>query len=172
MAETRRFVLTPASEVRYQGYHPAHNWEGVSRALRGTITLQDGHTLQLPLQICLPARSFSSGNRNRDSNALSAIAADKHPKLCLLVQSIEVLERQSTGAVTVGRLKASGLLHLNGVAKPLSLVMDGRLEGNKLTATGQFPVTLSEFHVKLPALLFVPIEDHIDVTVTLDAVEQ
>lgn len=172
LAETRSFTLTPASEVRYKGYHQAHNWEGVSRALRGTLTLQDGNVLQAPMQVCLPARSFSSGNRNRDSNALSAIAADKHPDICLIVQRVDVLESQPDGTATVGRLKVSGRLRFHGVEKPLTLVMDGRLEGKKLTATGQFPVSLSEFHVKRPSLLFIPIEDRIDVTVTLDAIEQ
>ena len=166
-AAGRTFSLTSDSEIRYTGVHATHTWEGVSHALKGEIRLDDASLSALPITLSVPVRSFDSGNRNRDSNALVTMEAGRFPQTSVRIDSIEVLKKDAGPNPAHGQARLKGVLTFHGVTRPLSFVLDGQVQGNRLIATGQFSFLLSEFQVKRPSLLFVAMDDKIDVAVHL-----
>ncbi|MBC7542582.1 MAG: YceI family protein, partial [Candidatus Sericytochromatia bacterium] len=106
----------------------------------------------------------------RDSNALTYLEAGKFPKVCLRVDTVTVLKKPTGGATQQGQARIGGVLTFHGVTRPVSLLLNGQLTGDTLTADGQFSVLLSDFQVKRPELLFVPITDSITVSVHLNAI--
>jgi polyisoprenoid-binding protein YceI len=165
-AAPRSFTIQPDSVIRYSGHHPAHEWTGVSHFLRGTFRLDpDAPALDTPVTVAVPVRSFDSGNRNRDSNALATLDASRFPQVSLRIDRVTGFRRDGNkGSATV-----EGTLTFHGVAKPVSFPINGQLDGNRLSATAAFPVSITAHGIQTPKLLFVPMNDVIDVTVQLNA---
>lgn len=166
LAAPRTFTIQPDSVVSYSGHHPAHNWTGVSHLLRGTFQLDpESPALPGPVTVALPVRSFDSGSRNRDSKALGILEAGRFPQVSLRIERVSGFKRDGNkGSATV-----DGTLTFHGVAKPVSFPITGQLDGNHLTATASFPVSLSAHGMAVPQLLFVPMDDAIRVNVQLSA---
>jgi polyisoprenoid-binding protein YceI len=169
-AAARTFTLAPDSTIEYRGTHPAHRWTGVSHAVAGTITLDGEDAPTLPVTLCVPVRSFDSANRNRDSNALTYLDAGRFPKVCVRIDTMTVLEKPGGGNVHHGKARLGGVLTFHGVTRPLSLLLEGEFTGDRLRADGEFTLLLSDFQIKRPALLFVPMDDTITGAVHLRAV--
>lgn len=165
-AAPRTFTILPDSTITYSGHHPAHDWKGVSHALRGTFQLDpDAPALQTPVTVSVPVRSFDSGNRNRDSKALATMDAARFPQASLRIDRVSGFKRDGNrGSATV-----DGTLTFHGVAKPVSFPITGQLDGNRLTATASFPISATGHGMTLPQLLFVPMDDTIRVNVQLSA---
>jgi polyisoprenoid-binding protein YceI len=169
-AAPRTFTILPDSSVTYAGHHPAHEWKGVSRMLRGTFQLDpDAPALETPVTISVPVRSFSSGNRNRDSNALASLDASRFPQVSLRIDRLMDVKREAAGAGAKGMAVVEGVLTFHGVSKPISFPISGQFDGNRLQATASFPVSVTAHGIERPKLLFVPMDDRIDITVQLNA---
>lgn len=59
------------------------------------------------------------------------------------------------------KLEIGGKLTFHGITKPITIDALQKWENNKLTVTGNFVVSLTEFKVERPSLLMIPVKDEL-----------
>jgi polyisoprenoid-binding protein YceI len=67
----------------------------------------------------------------------------------------------SSVTTTANSIKVTGKLFFHGVTKDLTFEAIPKWEGNKLTVTGKFQISLTEYKVERPSLLLVPVNDEL-----------
>ena len=144
------------TEISYTVTHPFHEATGVSTKgeVRGLVTPEE-----VKVEARVPADSFDSGNANRDSNALSVIEAAKYPYV--------VFKGTGTPCEATGGtcdLVLDGSLTFHGVKKsyrvPVTLKAD---KTGRLACDFKFTVSLSAHKVEVPSLMFIPLDDKMEV---------
>ncbi|MNX92419.1 YceI-like domain protein [compost metagenome] len=167
-AEPLRYTFTPESTVTYHVSHPLHGATGVSHQLAGTISLMPGANpeLVIPLRLSVPLASFDSGNRNRDRNMLSVMSAARYPEAVLVIERVTWINKQTSGSQTSAEGTGMGSLTLKGVSRPITVSLNGSLNGPRLEVNSRFSVLLSEYGIERPSLLFRPIDDRVDLDIT------
>lgn len=143
------------SEIQYQVIHKFHTVIGKTRKI-------EGRTLVAPpsadLMIRIDAASFDSGDGNRDAHQKEVIAAHKFPY-------IEFRAKLADGEK--GQIHADGKLLFHGIEKPLTTIVKLTPIDGDWRADLEFSFKLSDFNVERPSLLFVKIEDNVDIRGTL-----
>ena len=163
-ADTVTYGFGAGSEITYYVVHPMHHVKGVSKALKGKVTLS-ADKLSLPLTFSLPLTSFSSGNANRDNNAAFALDVTRYPTATLTVTKFTETKRSVAGKVATVAGTASGRLGLHGLTHPVTIPLTGTIAADGLTVDGEMTIKLTDYGVARPALLGMPIEDDVRVTV-------
>lgn len=159
----RTWAVAPGSVLAYELVHKFHVVEGVSRAVEGRARLlPDGG-----LQVMVRARvdSFDSGNGNRDADMRAAVEAASYPFVTLKAAGAlpPVTAYPTTVEVT---LRAELTFH--GRTKPVDVPVKVRFESpGRVHVESVFAVSLEAFEVHRPSLLFVKVEDRLDVTASL-----
>jgi len=151
------------STLTYHVSHPLHHIEGVSHAARGKGICKVGVCNFL---VAVPVKTFQSGDTNRDLHMIEVVArravshgggAQTMPQSGLKGGSIDVnLSVQFAGQTAL----------YNNV--PFKLVP----EGAEIRAVGTIPTTVSDFKMKPPELLAMPISNDIPVSVDMTWKEQ
>ncbi|MEB3204930.1 MAG: YceI family protein [Candidatus Sericytochromatia bacterium] len=171
-------VAAPASYVfgrdvrtTYRVVHPLHVSVGTSDQMQGTVRVLDASqaTLELPLRLRVPVRSFRSGNRSRDRNMALVMQADRHPVVELVLDSVVWRERRATpdGLSLVG--EAAGKVQVRGVQQPVRIALSGRLRPDVLTVEASFPISLDAHGVERPSLMLRPVDDEVLLSVEATA---
>lgn len=159
----RTFAVAGGSTVSYRLAHPLHAVEGTSRTLEGRARwLPDG-----AVQIMVRARvdGFDSGNSNRDAHMLEVMDAARVPWVLLKAVAADV---RVDGWPAEREVPIRGELELHGVSRPVSLTARVRFPTpDRVEVEASFPVSLTEHEVARPRLLFMPVEDRLDVTAKL-----
>lgn len=152
------------SELVYEVHHPLHEVRGVSRDVRGELALtSEAPYLRLPARLSTPLSSFGSGNRNRDSNALSALSASRFPEAIVEIRRLD-LERAERSGYWEARGLAEGEVTLRGVGRPFRADVLAQLgEAGKLLVRARFGLSLTAHRVERPSLLFMPVDDRVDI---------
>lgn len=163
-APTTTYAFGPDSVVRYTLVHPAHTVRGQTGKLQGTLTLKGGK-LQTPVTLKVPVASFDSGNSNRDANAAQALSALRFPYATLAVSQFQEASRVKDGGAERVAGTATGTLTLRGVTKPVSIPLTAAIAPGRVTVSGSFTLSLTAYGVPRPALIFVPVEDTVAVSV-------
>ncbi len=169
-AEATRYVLSSDSEIRYSGAHPMHRWEGISRSLRGEFGIEAGR-IALPIELSVPVRSFSSGNRNRDKHALEVLEAFRHPRLILRAQEITFADRKEAD-LFMGHARLRGQLAIRGLERPVETVLEFTPNGPDVQFEGRFTIRLSDYGIQRPAFMMIPMEDELGIEVKGRAIAQ
>jgi len=151
------WVLKP-STLTYHVSHPLHHVEGVSHAARGKGECHAGICNFLA---AVPVKSFDSGDTNRDLHMLQVVRGAQFP---LVVVRTQLPESDLKGGSIEADLTvtfAGETAHYQRV--PLKLVP----EGKDLRVVGTIPTTVSDFKIKPPELLAMPISNNIPVDVDM-----
>jgi len=148
------FSHKTSSWISYEGKHPLHSWKAVCREVDCVVTYDEDESKLETVAISAKVMAFDSRNTNRDSHALEALEALSYPKINFTSAQLSRSESD---------LIINGSLNFHGVTKPLTIIAKTYTEGKVIRVEGAFPITLSEFKVERPALLFVKIEDKIKV---------
>lgn len=146
-----------SSSIRYNGYHVAHDWSGVSTAAKGILIREEGVPQRIAISV--PLNSFDSNSSNRDSNALRVLNALKFPEVRFYSENIREIDTES--------VELSGFFELNGLRKEYRLILKVQEYENSYEISGEFKVNLLDFDLKLPRFLLKPIDENIDLTVNL-----
>jgi polyisoprenoid-binding protein YceI len=159
----RTFAVTEGSTVAYHLVHKLHSVEGISRAIEGRARwLPDG-----TVQVLVRARvdSFDSGNSNRDAHMKEVLEAARLP----WVQLKAVAEGLSAEPYPVEReLLLRGALELHGVTREVAIAARVRLpSADRAEVVAEFPVSLTEHGVERPSLLFVKVDDRLEISAKL-----
>jgi polyisoprenoid-binding protein YceI len=157
------FDAAPGSTLSYRLVHRFHTVTGVSRAVEARARLQPDGTLQVMVRV--PVESFESGNSNRDAHMREAVDAAEHPFVVFRGVAAGALPASVPGDLVVplrGELSFRG--RTLSVAPSVSV---SYRTPRHAVVEGSFPVSLEAFGVERPSLLFVKVEDRIDIQVHL-----
>ncbi len=159
----RTYAVAPGSVLAYRLVHKFHVVDGVSKAVEGRARLLPGGGVQAMVRARVD--SFDSGNGNRDSDMREATEAARHPFVTL--KAVGTLTEPASYPADV-ELTLRGELTFHGRTRPVEVPVKVRFETPERAAVeGGFAVSLDAFEVRRPALLFVKVEDRVDVTATL-----
>ena len=152
-----RVSFSDSSTISYKGYHPAHNWEGVSKKLKGGVICKDSTFSDCIIKVIVPLDSFDSGSSGRDSNMLFYTESNKYPFVKFSSNSFNM--KNVIGAEN----NLSGILEFHGIKDTTSIQINILNQGSMLSGLAQFSISLDRYNVEKPQLLFVPISDNIDI---------
>jgi polyisoprenoid-binding protein YceI len=164
--------LQPQSKLWIEGTSTVRGFSckaGVVNALvdtRGTgavTQILGGDKAVLAMDLKVPAEKLDCGNGTMNEHMLKALKADENPTILFRLVSYDIARGQ--GAAT-GTLR--GVLTLGGVQKPMTIVAEGKPEGDQLRVTGQAEVKMTDFDLKPPTLMFGRIKVNENVMVKFD----
>jgi polyisoprenoid-binding protein YceI len=162
------YTFSAASKVRYTLVHRMHTVVGTSGKLDGTVSVAGGD-VAVPFTVRVPLASFSSGNASRDANALQALGALRFPAAVLVVERLDHDWKTYKPGTVGGRLDFKGTAHgtlaLHGVTRPVAIPVTGWAMPLDAFVGAKFAVSLAEYGIPAPKLLFIPVEDRVEVEV-------
>jgi hypothetical protein len=147
------------STLTYHVSHPLHEADGISHAAKGKGICHAGECNFL---VAVPVKSFDSGNSNRDLHMLQVASGAAFP---LVIVRFHVPEAQLSSATIHADLEiqfAGVTFHYRQVA------FQRTSRGNETEVTGTIPLELTDFKIKPPELLAIPMKN--DVPVRVDTV--
>lgn len=146
-----------SSSIRYNGYHVARDWSGVSTAAKGILILEEGVPQRIAISV--PLNSFDSNSSNRDSNALRVLNALKFPEVRFYSENIREIDAKT--------VELSGFFELNGLGEDYRIILYAEEKDNLYEISGEFKVNLLDFDLKLPRFLLKPIDENVELAVNL-----
>ena len=147
------------STLTYHISHPLHDADGVSHAARGKGFCHAGGCNFL---VAVLVNSFTSGNSNRDLHMLQVTGGARFPVVTVRFQ----LPGAALGSAT---LRANLQIQFAGqTAEYNQVLFHETKKGNMIQVSGTIPLKLSDFKIKRPELLAMPISN--DVPVHVDTV--
>jgi len=146
------------SKVTYTLVHKAHTVVGVAKKdIEGKVKISKGAA---QLMVRVPVANFDSENSNRDTHMKEAVEASKHPNVELKAVAEGVTPGTNGKAVLKGKLTFHGITH--DVEVPIDIVWSG---AKSAKVTGKFSISLDAYKVERPSLLFVKVEDKLDLAI-------
>jgi hypothetical protein len=160
-ASAQSFSVESGS-VTYHVVHKLHRVDGVSKKVVGKAILKDG---KLQAAVRVPADSFDSGNVNRDAHQKEAMEAARYPVVELKV--IGDVPPPAHFPVTQ-KLQLQAQVSLHGTEQLLPVAVEIAWESPlRARVTTHFAVSLDKFHVERPSLMFVKVDDPLEIDATL-----
>ena len=142
------------SFISYDGRHPAHNWTGVSKEIKGSFVFDLINPTSSNVDLFVPVFSFDSKNSNRDSNMLDVIEDYFYPTVSFT--SSEITKEDNGYLIT-------GILFFHGVKKEITIPVNLILDNKKIIVDADFSVSLSDYEIKRPSLLTIKMKDDISI---------
>ena len=140
------------SFISYDGRHPAHNWTGVSKEIKGSFIFDKDNPTASNVDIFVPVFSFDSKNSNRDSNMLDVIEDYFYPTVSFTSSGIIKKENQ---------YYIKGLLFFHGIKKEITIPVNFTLDDKKIKVDADFSISLTDYKIKRPSLLTIKMKDDI-----------
>ena len=167
-AAPRTFTVADGSILTYRLVHKLHAVEGISRSVEGKVRwLQDG-----TVQVMIRARvdSFDSGNSNRDAHMKEVTEAQRLPFVSVKAVAEGLRVERFPAELEV---PLRGVLVFHGVTRELAIAAHVRFPSpERAEVEASFPVSLTAHGVERPSLLFVKVDDRLELgarlTLTLD----
>ncbi|MCX7740569.1 MAG: YceI family protein [Meiothermus sp.] len=141
--------------VTYAASYTLGRWEGTNTSLQGVVRW-DRQTGAASGRVCVDLARFDSGNPLRDADARGVFDVNRYPQSCLEVERIVLLGEE---------VVLSGILEISGVRRGVRV--RGRLlqEGSVYRFSGGFNTSFSEWRLTPPSLLFLRVNDPVEVWV-------
>lgn len=153
-----------ASSISYHMVHKLHKFDAISKKIEGKVKILP--TGQAQIVVRAPVESFDSGNSNRDAHMKEVTQAAQFPQvefkgLC------DSCAMPATFPTTVDKM-LKGELNFHGVKKSLELPVKLTYESPTLVkATAQLAVSLDEFKIERPSLMFAKVEDALKLDINI-----
>lgn len=155
-----------ASSIGYHMVHKLHKFDALSKKVEGKVKILPTGAAQIAMRA--PVESFDSGNSNRDAHMKEVTEAARFPQVEFkgLCDSCAL---PATFPTTVDKtIKAELTFH--GVKKALEVPVKLTFESaTRIRAVAHLSVSLDEFKIERPSLLFAKVDDELklDVDVVL-----
>jgi hypothetical protein len=165
-AAPQTFTVVPGSTLSYHLVHKFHAVTGVSRSIEGKARVLADGTVQVMVRA--PLRSFDSGDSNRDGHMLEVTDAARNPYV--IFKGVGTLASPTIYPAQV-KVKLTGELTLK-TPRPVDVPVTVEFQTpERATLDCAFPVSLEEHQVERPSLMFVKVDDvvEIDAKLTLEA---
>ena len=154
-------IIQSESSIEYFGSHPTHNFSGHASVIQLLSDCNKSNTKGLcDLEFKAPIISLNSGNDNRDNNMLNYLKAFSYPEIKMYFDNFEVKEYSGEFI--------DGSIYIHGVNLDISipLVVSNQLN-DKYVVSSTFSIYLDQFNINIPKLLFIPINNEIQIKVEL-----
>jgi polyisoprenoid-binding protein YceI len=156
----RAYAVDPAaSEVVYHLVHKLHHVDGRTHRVEGRALLAPDGRAQVELR--LPMDSFDSGNVNRDAHMKEVVESAKFPTLELkaLCPGLKLPPPgQSQIVACKAQIDLHGVKQLEDIKVEVTPGADGSVRG-----VSHFPISLDAFHIERPSLMFVKVDDAVEI---------
>ena len=143
------------SFISYDGKHPAHNWTGISKEIKGSFMFDQDQPILSSVDLYVPVFSFDSRNSNRDSNMLDVIEDYFYPSVSFTSLSVTKEEDQ---------YYINGVIFFHGIKKEVMLPVDFIVDNGIIVVDTNFDINLSDYNIKRPSLLTIRMKDKIKIT--------
>ncbi len=145
------------SYIQYFIRHPLHNVRAVNYDAKFLIEFDIKENKILKAEAIADVTKFDSGNSNRDSHVMEVIEALKYPTVSFKSNDIK-MEGEN--------IIAKGLLTFHGVTREITMIGKVKFNDHKtLIVEGNFQISLTDFKVKRPTLLFIPSDDTLKLSI-------
>jgi polyisoprenoid-binding protein YceI len=163
--------LNGPSTLTYTLVHPMHVIQGVSHGVTCKVSINND-TAKSEIACSAPLISFESGNDSRDSHMLEVVEALRYPEVQFSGHPTgHVAGSASESAKPSGGEKwlVTGDLKFHGYTYPIRFTVVPTFSEGRVRIVGAFPISLTEFHIKRPSLLFVPVQDTVRIAIDVTA---
>jgi polyisoprenoid-binding protein YceI len=157
-AQAPRYGLE--GRVTYSASYAWGRWQGSNPSLAGTVTWNPGSG-EMGGKVCVDLTRFDSGNPLRDADGRGVFEVNRYPQSCLIPTKLTV---QGENAVLVGSLD------LHGVQREIRASGTLTKDGATYAFRGGFSTRFSEWNLNRPTLIFVTVDDPVQVSVEVQAV--
>jgi len=158
-AEPRvRSFSVASGTLTYRVVHKLHEVEGATHSVEGRALLQQDGSAKV--QVRAKVASFDSGNANRDVHMREVTHEPIH-SYASVKGTLQGLRLPLAAPV---ELAMSATIELNGERQRASIPISFSQDGPRIRATFSFPISLDFFRVERPELLFIKVEDRVQVT--------
>ena len=147
-------IDTEESFISYDGKHPAHNWTGISKEIKGSFIFDKDDPILSSVDLYVPVFSFDSKNSNRDSNMLDVIEDYFYPVVSFTSSSITKKENQ---------YYINGILFFHGIKKEMVIPVNFNTDNQKIIVDTSFSISLSDYKIKRPSLLTIKMKNDITI---------
>jgi polyisoprenoid-binding protein YceI len=152
----RSFSLQEGT-LTYSVIHRLHQVEGRTRSVEGRALVQGDGSAKV--QVRAKVASFDSGNANRDAHMREATHEPVH-SYASVKGTLEGLRLPMTAPI---ELTMSATVELNGEKQQATIPISFRQQGSAIRATFSFPISLDSFKVERPELLFIKVDDRVQI---------
>jgi len=143
--------------LTYRVIHRLHQVEGRTRSVEGRALVQADGSARV--QVRAKVASFDSGNANRDAHMREATHEPVH-SYASVKGTLAGLHLPITAPID---LAMSATVELNGEKQQATIPVSFRQEGPAIRATFSFPISLDSFKVERPELLFIKVDDRVQI---------
>ena len=141
------------SSITYSMKHKLHKWEGVAKEMNVAAKWNEHNEMnQISVQVKISA--FNSGMASRDRQMLEVTDAVTHPTITF---SSSEMDYTDNGIVVKGKLQ------FHGINRDMQTVVKMTKNNNRTEYIGSFPILLEEYTIKRPSLLFVKVDNQVDI---------
>src|SRR5438067_7316726 len=151
-------VDAKGSSLTYHLVHKMHKVDGVSRKVEGKARLMPDGKAQVMVRA--PSESFDSGNVNRDAHMKEAVEAAKFPWIEVKALADGMTAPAKFPATQKKTFKAQLTFH--GIQQVFDLPVDVTWDSpTKVHASTTFAISLDNYKVERPSLMFVKVDDEL-----------
>lgn len=146
------------SEIRFIARHKFKEIKGQCEEVKLNnlnVSFDNKASVKTPFEIIVPVVSITTGNSSRDSNMLDVIGYPQFREIRVIVATFRM--------EADGRYFISGTLFVNGQNKPFESRAAGEYKNGKLQLGGDFEISLDNYKIERPALLFIAVEDRVTI---------
>ena len=151
-------IIQSDSNVKYFGSHPMHSFSGWSSSI--TLLSECNEDGFCDFTFKVPIISLNSGNDNRDSNMLNYLKVFSYPEIILNVENFSI--KEYSNEILSCEMIIAGMSQQINIS--LSLL---EISKNQYRVNSFFTISLEEFNIEIPKLLFIPINNEIKIEVDL-----
>lgn len=165
-AEPARWIpVRGQSLVSFDAVFPPADFSGFGRDLSGEFEANaDDLTQGVSGRLTVQVSGISTGNEGRDKEMWKSLAADRHPTMYFVIQTVDapsfppgVAEHTDTLLTIQGRLSIAGVERVKRFSGRV------RLKQGRLWVRGESRFKMSDFGIKPPQYLLLWVKDEVGV---------
>ena len=159
-------VNTNGSTIKVKGTSNVHDWEIKAEDFQGNLNaeLKDGQIVRInELNFSVVAESLKSGKGGMDKNTYKALKTDKNKSITYKLNKVNNIDCTTTSNC---KISTSGILTIAGTQKPVDIVFNAKVEGNRITLNGNQTIKMTNYNVDPPTAMFGTITTGDEVKIT------
>lgn len=163
-------LVNKTSSMTVLGTSSLHDWEIDAEEQSGKIVFNDLATGEIgQLQVTVVAESLKSGKSGMDKNTYKALKTNDYKNISF--ELAEVTQTTSKGGGNYA-VSAKGDLTIAGVTKRIPIQFSLKVNGNKITLTGEKSFNMTNFNIEPPKALLGTITTGDEVTIKFTTIFQ
>jgi len=153
-------------DLRFLGTSTLHDFEGTVSCISFSANMETdsaGKSILSDVEVEIPVAGMNTGNGSRDEQMRKMFDSSHFPRIRGTARNVDIEAIRK--AVHKGPAPLDLLLRIRDVERPVHATVSGlREEGTEARFDLEFPVSLREFGLKAPSVLFfIRVGDRVDV---------